>query len=288
MNKPKVAVALLIVILVCSSGMNFYQYTQNTAATAKNDAAQMRLEMTSLLSQVQLQVNNELNKLDAALAEACAQLSTTDLQGIQARSILSSLAASNPLIVNAATCDAEDVLLAVEPSQYSSIEGEDISGQEQNLQMHQTMRPAMSGMILLVEGFYGVVLVAPIFDSEATFVGSLSIVIQPSQLIKGVAESTVAGKPDYSFFAMQTDGRMIYDADPAQEGKMTFSDPAYANFPELIVLAHQVAAENFGYGTYQYHETLASQDVVKKEAYWATIGIYGAEWRLVMVHVLDA
>lgn len=288
MNKPKIVVAILIVAFVFSLGINFYQYTQNIAVTSQNDATQMRLEMTSLLSQVQLQVNSEMQTLDDALADACAQLSTTDLQSNQARSILSNLAASNSLIVNAATCDERDVLLAVEPSQYSSIEGEDISSQEQNIQMHQTMRPAMSGMILLVEGFYGVVMVTPIFDTDAAFVGSLSIVLQPSQLIKGIAESAVEGNPSYSFFAMQTDGRMIYDADPAQEGKMTFSDPAYADFPELIALGHQVAAENSGYGTYQYHETLSSEEIVKKEAYWATVGIYGAQWRLVILHILDA
>ncbi|MCW4010528.1 MAG: hypothetical protein NWF05_07910 [Candidatus Bathyarchaeota archaeon] len=287
MNKASVLTCILVGILVVSLGFNFYQYSQNASLSSQNSGINAKLEMASLLTQAQLQANAELEKLDCALAEACAQLSVTDLQGSQARNILGELAASNPLIVNAATCDASDVLLAVEPDQYRSIEGEDIAGQEQNIQMHQTMRPAMSGMILLVEGFYGVVMVAPIFDGEGAFFGSLSIVIQPSELLKDTVEPLAEGKP-YSFFAMQIDGRIIYDADPAQEGKMTFSDPAYADFPELLALGHIVSSETAGYGTYSYHETFASAQVVHKEAYWATVGIYGAQWRLLIIHTLNA
>ncbi|MCW4023409.1 MAG: PDC sensor domain-containing protein [Candidatus Bathyarchaeota archaeon] len=286
MRKAQIIALLLTVALVTSVALNFYQYTQNASLKSQNDAATTRLEMSSLLTQTQLQVNEELKNLDDTLTEACNQLSTTDLQGTQTRQILSELAAGNSLIVNAATCDDKDILLAVEPSQYSDIEGEDISSQEQNIQMHQTLRPAMSDMILLVEGFYGVVIVAPIFDADEAFVGSLSIVIQPSQLIKKIVEPATVYKP-FSFFAMQTDGRMIYDADPKQEGKMTFSDPAYQDFPELLALAQKVSAENDGYGTYTYHPTLESEEIVQKEVYWATLGIYRAQWRLVILHTLN-
>ena len=85
---------------------------------------------------------------------------------------------------------------------------------------------------------------------------------------------------------MQTDGRIIYDADPAQEGKMLFSDPVYSDYPQLLTLGHQISTDNSGYGTYQYYKTLASADLVKKEGFWTTIGIYGTEWRLVIVHIL--
>lgn len=48
--------------------------------------------------------------------------------------------------------------------------------------MHLTMRLALSNMIPLVECFPGVVLVAPIFDADEKFMGSLSIAIFPRQV----------------------------------------------------------------------------------------------------------
>jgi hypothetical protein len=286
MNKIKTATILLVALLAVSVGFNLYQYNQNTSLNSQNIESQTKLEISSLLTQTQLQVNDILEKLGRNITSACAQFSKTDLKGSQARSILTNLAESNSLIVDAVTSDTNGVILAVEPSQYSNIEGEDISSQEHIIQMRQTMRPVMSDMILLVEDFYGVVMVAPIFDSSSTFMGSLNIVIQPSELVKVVGEPAVEDKP-YTFFAIQTDGRIIYDADAAQIGKMTFSDPAYADFPELLALAQKVSTERSGYGRYQYHETLASQQIVEKEAYWTTIGIYGTEWRLLILHLLN-
>jgi hypothetical protein len=283
----KKLVYLLVAVLLVSLILNVYYYNQNVAFDTQNAEFNTRLDMTSLLAQAQFEMNGALAKVDAGILSACAQLSATDLVGSQVRAILSALVEANQFIVNVATADAHDVLLAVEPAQYRSIEGRDISDQEQNLEMHQTLRPAMSDMILLVEGFYGVVMVAPIFAPNQTFVGSLSIVIQPSEIIREQLNPTLVGTP-YTFFAVQTDGRILYDVDAAQEGKMTFSDPAYETYPELIALAHHVVAEHSGYGTYQYREMLASEHIVQKEMYWTTVGIYGVEWRLAIVNVLNA
>ncbi len=206
-----------------------------------------------------------------------------------AGAILMGLVSNNSLIVNAATCDAKDVLVAVEPSSYSSIEGEDIADQEQNIGMHQTMRAAMSNMIPLVEGFPGVVMVAPIFDGNGQFIGALSIVIYPNAVIAPIAEEKINGTP-YAMWAMQTNGTLIYDPDPQQQGKNLFTDPAYAGYTSVQAFAHDVAAQRSGYGSYQYYNSNldnSQKQVVNKEAYWATIGIYGTEWRLVITHVTN-
>ena len=179
MTKPKPVILALIAILVVSLGFNVYQLGSNLMLIQQNSDSATRQEMVSQLMHTQNNVNTELSKLDGALMSACQGLSTAGLNGAQARTILSELIANNTLIVNAATSDARDVLVAIEPSIYSNIEGEDIAGQEQNIQMHQTLRSAMSNMIQLVEGFPGVVMVAPIFDGNDKLMGSLSIVVLP-------------------------------------------------------------------------------------------------------------
>lgn len=280
----------LISIMIISVVFNACQLSLNLSLTQQKNETATKQEMNVLLIQAQAGINGALENLDNSLQTACQRLSATDLTGPAANAVLNDLYTNNSLlIVNAATSDAKDILVAVQPSKYSSIIGEDISGQEQNIEMHHTMRPAMSDLIPLVEGFPGVVMVAPIFDGDSKLIGSLSIVIQPYLLIGPIVEGPINGTP-ISMWAMQTNGTLIYDPDPQQQGKNLFTDPIYTNYSEVQAFTHHVAEEKSGYGTYQYYNTNldnASKQVVAKEAYWTTVGIYGTEWRLVVVHVIN-
>ncbi len=278
-------VCVLVVVLVFLSVSNVFLYNRTSDLSKENNELMVRSEMPLILAQLESQVDSELWRLDENLLASCQQLSSTGLVGTQASAILTSLVASDSFIVNAATIDKNDVIVAVEPAKYSSIEGADISDQEQSIRLQKTMRPVMSNMIRLVEGFDGVVMAAPIFTVDKVFIGFLSIVIEPSVLLEAVATQVLNGT-SYTAWAMQIDGRIIYDHDPVQQGKMLFSDPIYKDYPELLTLGRKISAERSGYGTYQYYKTLESGQVVKKEAYWTTIGAYDTEWRLVIIHLM--
>lgn len=286
MTKSKIVIYALAVTVALSFILIVYQINENAALTREKDGYATKQEMTRLLQQVQQEVNAELNKLDENIKSACQQLSTTGLDGANARNVLADLVESNPLIVNAATSDIKDMLVAVEPSQYREIEGIDISDQEQNIKLHKTMRPEMSNMIPLVEGFPGVVMVAPIFNIEDKFIGALSIVIEPNVLINKTV-SAVQNSFVYSFMAIQLDGQVIYDVDQEQIGTMTLSNPAYQNYPQLLAICQRMATEKSGYGIYEFSTSLSSTEVVKKECFWTTIGIYGTEWRLSIINTLS-
>jgi hypothetical protein len=286
MANPKPIIAGLIVVLVVSLGFNIYQYNTNLANTQKNEAASIKQEMLSQLMHTQNNINTKLTELDAIVKSACQRLSSTGITGAQADTVLSEIATSNPLIVSAATSDGKDVLVAVQPSNYSYIIGDDIGIQEQQLQMRQSMLPAMSNMIMLVQDFPSVVMVAPIFDSQDQFMGALNLVIQPSMLIN---QSIASDSTVYSMWAMQKNGTLIYDPDPEQQGKNLLTDPIYQDYPEVQAFARQVAEQQSGYGTYQYYIKNLDQSqnqVVAKEAYWVTVGTYGTEWRVVIWHAL--
>jgi hypothetical protein len=287
MARFKIAIFGLIAVLVISAGFNVYQWSINQTAAQENQSAVAKQEMLSQLMHTQNNVNTKLAKLEATMKVACQQLSSAGLTGSQADSILSETAASDPLIVSAATTDTRDILVNVKPANYSYIIGDDTSLQEQRIQMRQTMHPAMSNIIMLIQGFPGVVVVAPIFNSQEQFMGALSLVIQPSALINQSIAST--GATTYSMWAMQSNGTLIYDPDPAQQGKNLLTDPIYADYPEVQDFTRQVAAEQSGYGTYSYYVKNLDQtqnQVVSKEAYWITVGIFGTEWRLVIWNAL--
>ena len=48
--------------------------------------------------------------------------------------------------------------------------------------MHRTMRPALSNLIPFSGRLPGIVMVAPVFNVNEQFIGSLSIVFQPYEL----------------------------------------------------------------------------------------------------------
>ena len=281
MAKMKLLVPILLIILIVSLAFNVIQYTGSLSAKPQSSKEEMAL----LIIHDAADINSELLKLDALILGACQQLTATGLTGSAADKVLSDLYTQNPnIVVNAATADKNDILLAVQPSNYSNIVGQDIANQEQNIEMHRTMRPALSNLIPLVEGFPGIVMVAPVFNADEQFIGSLSIVFQPYELIHPIVENSIQGV--YTIYALQSNGTLIYDAGQEQ-GKNIFTDQEYQGYTELQTFIHQVVDTQSGYGTYSYYDDLqASRPLVNKEAYWTTIGSYNTDWRLVIARTL--
>ena len=281
MLKMKLLVLILSVILVVSLAFNVYQQSTISSLSSQNK----KEEMASLLLHDGASINSELQKLDSVVLDACQKLSSTGLTGAAAEQILNEIYTQNSdIIVNAATADKNDILLAVQPSNYSDIIGEDITDQEQNIEMHQTMRPTVSNLIQLVEGFPGMVMVAPVFNSNGLFIGSLSIVFLPYELIHPIVKDSVQGI--YTIYALQKNGTLIYDDSPEQ-GKNVFTDDEYQGYTELQAFIHNVVNMQSGYGTYSYFDDLSpSRPLVNKEAFWTTIGIHNTEWRLVIAHTV--
>lgn len=277
----KLLVLILSVILVVSLAFNVYQQSTISSLSSQNK----KEEMASLLLHDGASINSELQKLDSVVLDACQKLSSIGLTGAAAEQILNEIYTQNSdIIVNAATADKNDILLAVQPSNYSDIIGEDITDQEQNIEMHQTMRPAVSNLIQLVEGFPGMVMVAPVFNSNGLFIGSLSIVFLPYELIHPIVKDSVQGI--YTIYALQKNGTLIYDDSPEQ-GKNVFTDDEYQGYTELQAFIHNVVNMKSGYGTYSYFDDLSpSRPLVNKEAFWTTIGIHNTEWRLVIAHTV--
>ena len=282
MAKIELTVSFLIIIIIISLAFNIYQWNTNLSLSKQNKEK----EMGFILIQAEAAINAELIKLDNLLSSACKQLSTTGLTGSGAEEILSTLYSENSdIIINAATADKKDVLLAVQPGKYNNVTGHDSSKQEQNIEMHKTLRPALSNLISLVDGSLGIIIVSPVFDANQQLIGSLSVGFQLYQLIYPIVKDSTKGI--YTIYALQRNGTLIYDVTLEEQGKNIFTDEAYAGYTELQTFIHQVLDTQSGYGTYSYYDDLAaSRPLVNKEAYWTTIGIYNTDWRLVIAHNL--
>lgn len=239
------------------------------------------LKLKTATEQIQTAVQTELNKLDLNLSAAAAALSRTGLSGTEARQILNGLTAKYPFIIDTCTADTAGKMVTVAPDAFSSYEGSDISQQDVTIKFNETKKPLLSQMFRAVEGMDAVVIMWPVLSQNGDFMGSLSALFKPETLLAATSEPTLRGT-DISLNVIQLDGLNIYDSGLADTGKNLFTDPEFQPYSELIALGHRMVAEQSGYGSYTfiYHPT---GQMMKKMAYWATVGLHGTEWRLVSV-----
>jgi hypothetical protein len=166
------------------------------------------------------------------------------------------------------------------PAEYGGAVGADVSGQPHVQRGLAERRPLMSEVLRAVEGFDAVTVQHPVLAGDGTVLGLVSAVVEPDLLLADRSDRAIAGTP-FTAWAMAPDGRLIYDADPARIGRNVITDPAYAGFPEFTAFARRIATEPSGNGSYTLSPPGGA--TVRQEAVWATAGLHGTAWRVVVV-----
>ncbi len=240
-------------------------------------------EIPPVLSELEKEITGELNKVDEDLARIAGRISKKKLKTTETRKLLRDLCRSYPYAVDCAAVDRNGSMVLVEPEEYTGFEGSDIGSQEQIIRLHKSKKPVLSNVIMTVEGIEAVDLEYPVFSSLGELAGSVSMLFRPEVLLSYVITPVLKGLPAESF-VMQKDGRILYDSDKEEVSRMLFDDPLYKPFTQLLALGRLISREKKGAGSYEYMQE-GSEKVVKKDAYWTTIGLHGTEWRLVVMHV---
>jgi HK/GC/Chemotaxis protein-like, sensor domain len=239
-------------------------------------------DLTVALDRFTTGVNTTLQGMDQALASAAADLGRTGISGPEANATLAQLAASLPLAEDAATISAEGRIAAVMPEKYWGAVGVYVGNESHNRQALEEKRPLMSPIFPAAEGFDAVSIRWPVWDEETgAYLGLVSVLVDPQQLLADRADRALAGT-NFTAWAIDTEGRLIYDRDPAElVGKNMTTDPAFAGYPELVALTTRMTVEPAGSGTYTFTPEVGGSPV-RKEAVWATVGLHGTDWRLLV------
>jgi beta-N-acetylhexosaminidase len=227
---------------------------------------------------LRIRVQDQLDSMDRDLALAAYRISQTGLSGDQTRSILNQLASAHEGVFDTCTVNHQGIMTTVEPREYKEYEGSDISKQEQVLRLHKTKAPVLSNAFMAVEGFAAADLERPVFSSDRQLAGSVSMLLEARKLFAPFTKSY----PEFEMMVLQEDGFILFDSDTAQIGRNTFTDPLYQSFPDLLNLCKQVTGNRYGSGTYSFWDE-NRQQVLKKTAYWNTVGLHGTEWRIVLI-----
>ncbi len=226
------------------------------------------------LVDLRTEIAAELNSIDSDLADAAQRLTTVGIFDGSAPVLLNIYNRHNS-IVDVATVDPDGYLITVQPGRYKSSEGQRINEQAHFMEVVRTGRPVMSGIFKTVEGFYAVSIIYPVRNLKKQTIGYASVVFKPDALMANIIKPYTSS---VEAFALQSDGRIIYDKDIYQIGRMTFADPAYQRYPDLLKLAARITMEASGAGTYTYPVGYDNRPV-KKATEWTTISLHGVDWR---------
>jgi len=235
------------------------------------------------LEEVRKKVQSELERLDAGLKQAAARLGVSGLTGDAARGTLAALCGDFGYAVDCAAVDPEGRMLTVEPAAYRYVEGTDISGQEQIKQVMQGQKPVFSSVFKSVEGFDALDAEYPVKAADGKLMGSISLLFRPEEFLEDIIQPLVAGIP-LDICAMETGGRILYDADKEQVGLNLFTSPLFRPYPSLIELGRRIARNPSGGGRYTFLDR-TSKKPVTKNACWQSVSMYGTDWRLAGIHV---
>ncbi|NLF88643.1 hypothetical protein GX563_07455 [Candidatus Bathyarchaeota archaeon] len=287
MNKTKTSAIILAVLVVVSLSVNVYLASQNSTLNSEKSAYTAKVDMVATLAEAQTSTDSELQRIGESLIYASKQLSTSGISGSQANEILNALASNSTYIINAATENLDNAIVAAAPADWSYIIGRNVGEQTHlNPNPHGEITPVMTPLVPVQSDMMANIMAAPVFDGDRELIGYISVIFDPARLLNDTISAALAGT-SYTTTVMQVDGLMIYDTDQLQQYKNMFTDPAYANYTQLILLGRHVSQYSSGYGTYQFTIDAASPIIINKECYWTTVSAYGQQWRIALQHSIS-
>ena len=242
-----------------------------------------KTEAPPALADAKKNISMEFDRLDGELKQAASMLGTTGLTGDKARSILTKLCNDFDYTVDCAAVDLQGKMVIIEPAPFHQFEGKDISDQKQIKQILKTGKPVMSDVFRAVEGFPAVDVEYPVITPEGRRLGSVSVLFHPEKLLGKIIVPLLQGTP-VDIWVMEKGGLILYDADKLQIGLNLFTSKLYQPYAGLISLGRRMAATPEGKGVYEF-QSGSSKAIVKKYSFWKSVSLYGAEWRLVAIHV---
>ncbi len=238
------------------------------------------------IATAQKNVSAEFTRLDSSLKKAAADLGKAGISGDGARRILATLCGQFSSAVDCCTVDPQGKMVTVEPVAFRRFEGKDISAQDHVKLLLKSHKPVLSAVFRSVEGYEAVDSEYPVFDSKGLYIGSVSLMFKPEIFLADIIKPVVKGVP-MDIWAMETGGRILYDADPSQVGLNLFTSPVYKPFDQLLQLGNMIAKKDHGVGVYTFKAYLTNR-LSSKKAIWQTVSLYGTDWRLVGIHLEPA
>lgn len=238
-------------------------------------------DIIPILKNTKKAVNSTLSEIDKDLKAAAKALSGIDLKSSQARDVLNDLRKFRPYIVDCSIVDPNGIKITVEPEEYKEYEGANRGDLPSVMALLKTKKPMMSDVYHSAEGMHAISIGYPIFSDKGEFLGAVRMLVKQEDFLKPLTQDRPC-----KIWVMQKNGLIVYDPDPEQVGKNIFSDDMFARFEDLKSFSRTVSLSPNGAGSYSFYTNgLNDKTLVSKIAAWDTVGIYGAEWRVIAMEI---
>ncbi len=236
---------------------------------------QAKLERVAEAIQAKLQVT------DAALTDAAGQLAGRDWQGERSRAVLTELCEQHAEAIDCAIIDREGLILTVEPEEYRSVEGTDISTQEHVQHLRRTQEPVLSSVFDSVEGAQAVDFAWPIFGRNRLLAGSVSMIVDPSAYFASIVKPLL-GWDARNIWVLRIDGEIFYSRHPESIGTYPKDDKSYRHLPSLQRLVSRILTTPEGSGEF-YRTTIGKADPRPERLLWRTVRLHHTELRVILL-----
>lgn len=241
--------------------------------------SQALAEEPMILIKAQAKMQAALESLDNHAAEACRQLSSTELDSYQASKIMRWLRVKEMQIIVASTISPKGVMVRIEPYEYSRFQGSDISKQPQVKFMLEKQEPVLSHLFQTVEGYWSVDLERPIIGKKGLFHGALSATFHPAPFTKSILDR-LDSSGGVRFYLLQLDGLVLYSNDLKEIGINVQETALYKADPAVQKIVKTILDNPKGEIVGRHFMGKEATDNQRRRHYWTTVELYGTQWRL--------
>lgn len=273
----------LIFLIIFTVIIIFADASYRTGRAAAADKA-----VPPFLQIVNKHIVNYFYRLGVELAHTADHIASQGIGSPESRKEILEICKKYPYITNCAIVSPDGKLAVIEPAEFKSSEGMDISGQAHYVKLKETRKPVLSDIFESVQKFKSISLQYPVIGENSKFIGSVSILIKPELFFHDILSPLISGLP-VTVLLVQTDGVLLFSQAKEEISQNIFEKNMFKNiknFEELTAMikrdesgsAELIFADGPGASTSE--AALAGE--VKRNVYWLTCGLFDTKWRLIM------
>ena len=143
-------------------------------------------------------VGQDLAAMDAAVTAGAVRIGPLGLDGVETKGALADMGRF-PWAVDTITVNETGVIEAVEPENFKSVIGVNLSDQKHLQRLYSQKVPVMSDVFLSAEGIPAVDIASPVFSPDGKFIGATTLLFKPEPFFVHNTPKSQMGPPGISW-----------------------------------------------------------------------------------------
>ncbi|ABN06863.1 Signal transduction histidine kinase-like protein [Methanocorpusculum labreanum Z] len=241
-------------------------------------------EMDAALDTYILNIDEQMKETTAAVWNAARELDGMPKDGPEVDLALLKLKSEIPLSYEVGRVDKDNILTAITGEQNSQqLVGTEIITTPYTEEELKAVGSAcvVSNFVTFQNGDRGIKVIAPVYDAEGNYDGTIQVSLNIESLFSGPADE-LRTKYGYTVWAAQENGQIIYDEEMTKIGS-DLTNPSSAYTPSFTAATKDILTNESGHTSYIFYSA-AWNNISQTNAVWSTLEPgYGQTWKIVLV-----